>query len=175
MKRLNTPALHLNHLLGSAIYMGHVQMSLPSVSGQLKEGKLSLSQFFKLPFSPEASPYHLKHLEIKLTPSSRRVSSAACLGHACHGFPTIPFPLKHLEIKLTPSSRGTHACLTSDFANVDIDGPLSLPALKDNLNNLLSCALPTLSSKQRSKPSRSQSPDCEWSISAQLLQPDFFP
>lgn len=140
VKRLNTPALHLNHLLGSAIYMGHVQMSLPSVSAQLKEGKLSLSQFFKLPFSPEASPYHLKQL----------------------------------EIKLTPSSRGTHACLTSDFANVDIDGPLSLPALKDNLNNLLSCALPTLSSKQRSKPSRSQSPDCEWSISAQLLQPDFF-
>ena len=43
VKRLNTPALHLNHLLGSAIYMGHVQMSLPSVSGQLKEGKLSLS------------------------------------------------------------------------------------------------------------------------------------
>lgn len=140
IKRLNTAALHLNKPLGNATYMGHLQLSLPTLKGELKQGELTLSHFFKMPFSPDASPYHLNHL----------------------------------DVKLTPSTRGTHVHLTSDFANVDIDGRLSLPLLKEDFNQLLTCALPSLTKVQKSKNSHFHQNHREWSISAQLLRPDFF-
>lgn len=153
VKRLNAEVLNLDKQMGRATYMGEVQITIPNIKGEIRQGELLVSNFFKLPHNPEENPYHLNLL----------------------------------QLELTPSSRGTLAHLASDFAHVDIDGHLSLPLLKDNIQQLIACALPSLSSQHKKKDyslaegltkgnkAYSEHKDNQsWTVSAQILRPDFF-
>lgn len=78
------------------------------------------------------------------------------------------YNLQSLKLKCNPIATGMQVMLDSDFAKLELKGPLSLSTLKHVADNVLQRHLPSLSMRQ---PSHSAE---EWNIGLVLRKSDFF-
>lgn len=86
------------------------------------------------------------------------------------------YHLDSLRLNLRPSDIGTRLRLTSDFARAEVDGPLSVPDLKDCVKQFFASLLeksPALAEAEQKQGSTRKKPTPQWRFYIGLYKTDF--
>jgi len=75
--------------------------------------------------------------------------------------------LEHLQVRTAPSARGTRVDVESDFADLQVDGPLIIEALRGSIDNILARCLPSFTTRKAGGMGH------EWAVRGELRDASF--